>query len=47
SLTRREIQVNLKQGLNDETNPLLWNNDIIPAPCSLFSVPCSPLPRYI
>ncbi|AOX04652.1 sugar ABC transporter substrate-binding protein [Moorena producens PAL-8-15-08-1] len=29
SLTRREIQVNLKQGLNDETNPLLWNNDII------------------
>ncbi|NEQ83369.1 MAG: hypothetical protein F6K26_25130 [Moorea sp. SIO2I5] len=29
SLTRREIPVNLKQGLNDETNPLLWNNDII------------------
>ncbi|NEO81502.1 MAG: hypothetical protein F6J99_36900 [Moorea sp. SIO4G3] len=29
SLTRREIEVNLKQGLNDETNPLLWNNDII------------------
>lgn len=29
SLTRREIQVNFKQGLNDETNPLLWNNDII------------------
>ncbi|NEO68939.1 SLBB domain-containing protein [Moorena sp. SIO3H5] len=29
SLSRREIQVNFKQGLNDETNPLLWNNDII------------------
>ncbi|NEO89155.1 MAG: hypothetical protein F6K56_02345 [Moorea sp. SIO3G5] len=29
SLTRREIQVNLKQGIDAQTNPLLWHNDII------------------
>ena len=29
SLTRREIQVNLNQGIDPQTNPLLWHNDIV------------------
>lgn len=29
SLERREINVNLSQGIDPETNPLLWHNDVI------------------